>query len=113
MNITVDLPLVLLSIKSEDTYDGDFKERRALIWTLEFTLKGYFYGPTANSGIIKFAETNLYNSTNATSYASTILSEPGLLANGQPTSNVSLSIAQNLIKATDNYGYITIISEKQ
>jgi len=113
MGITVDVPLVLLNLTCEDSYGEDFKERRALIWTIEFTLKGYFYGPTANSGIIKFADSNIHNSIDITKPAvSNIISEPGLLANGQPTSNASLSIPQSLVKATDNYGYITLITEK-
>ena len=32
--------------------------------------------------------------------------EPGLTSNGQPTSNVSLSINRNEITANSNYGFI-------
>jgi hypothetical protein len=38
MNIKMDVPVVLNDISVEDNYDGDFKQRRALVWTLNFTL---------------------------------------------------------------------------
>ena len=31
-----DIPLVLNSVTSEDTYEGDFATRRSIIWTLSF-----------------------------------------------------------------------------
>jgi len=43
MGITHDIPLVLNSVTSEDTYEGDFASRRSIIWTLSFTMKGYLY----------------------------------------------------------------------
>ena len=38
-----DIPLVLNSVTSEDTYEGDFATRRSIIWTLSFTMKGFLY----------------------------------------------------------------------
>jgi hypothetical protein len=38
---------------------------------------------------------------------------PGLTANGEPTSNASLTIDKNLIKSTDNYGFIIDFEENQ
>ncbi len=60
LELKMDIPLVLISVSSDDTYDGDFETRRALIWTLDFTMKGYFYGPIKNKKIIKFANVNFY-----------------------------------------------------
>ena len=40
-----DIPIVLTSITTSDDYEGDFSTRRALIYTLRFTAKTYFYGP--------------------------------------------------------------------
>ena len=60
MDIVMDIPVILDDISIEDSYDGNFDKRRALIWTLEFTLKGYIYGPIKKTGIIKFANTNFY-----------------------------------------------------
>jgi len=43
MTIKMDIPLVLNSVTSEDTYEGDFATRRSIIWTLSFLMKGYLY----------------------------------------------------------------------
>ncbi len=38
-----DIPLVLNSVTSEDTYEGDYATRRSIIWTLSFLMKGWLY----------------------------------------------------------------------
>ena len=38
-----DLPIILDSVAYDDEYEGDFTQRRAIIWTLSFTLKLNFY----------------------------------------------------------------------
>ena len=44
MGIKNDLPIILEGIFFEDTYDGDFADRRSIIWTLNFTMKlNYFH----------------------------------------------------------------------
>lgn len=40
-----DIPITLTSITNEDSYEGSFEERRSIIWTLTFVLKGYLIGP--------------------------------------------------------------------
>ena len=45
MDTIRDVPVVLNNISYEDTYAGDFTERRAIIYTLNFTAKAYVYGP--------------------------------------------------------------------
>ena len=53
-----DVPIVLENITMQDDYDGDFKERRVLLYTLRFTAKTYMYGPvsSATRDIIKVAK---------------------------------------------------------
>ena len=58
-----DIPLVLNSVSQEDTYEGDFQTRRAMIWTLNFTMKGYFFGPVANKKQITFVDADIYPTT--------------------------------------------------
>ena len=54
MDVKHDIPLVLTSVTSEDTYEGDFATRRSIIWTLSFTMKGYLYPSiTDNAKVIK------------------------------------------------------------
>jgi hypothetical protein len=114
MGIKLDVPIILNSVDMQDSYEGDFGERRAMVWTLSFILKGYIFGPTKKQKVIKFANTNLYISAanniaddlgNIT-YSESIKIKPGLLANGSPTSNSSLSVATDEITLEDNYGFI-------
>jgi hypothetical protein len=119
MDIKMDIPVVLDSINIEDSYEGDFDKRRALIWTLDFTLKGYIYGPIKKSGVIKFANTNFYipsvedgqlqSAVGVTNPSERITIRPGLTANGTPTSNVAESVALSEIEATDDFGYCVSI----
>ncbi len=43
MGIKIDLPIILGGVNVEDSYEGDFQSRRALIWTMDFTIRGYLY----------------------------------------------------------------------
>lgn len=113
-----DIPVILNSISHQDTYEGSFEQRRAIIWTLTFTLKGWLYGPTKKSKLIKKAETTFrlpadVATGNTTNTDDTILvtSQPGLTANGTATSNAAASISYEEIISTDNYGYINTITE--
>ena len=114
--IVVDIPTLLNDVQCTDTWEGNFTERRALIWTLKFTMKGYLYGPTRKSKIIKKAESNIKfklasdgNTAigNTASYfvAETITVQPGMTANGQPTSNVAESVDYSEISWTDDYDF--------
>jgi hypothetical protein len=119
MNITMDIPVILDNISIEDSYDGNFDKRRALIWSLDFTLKGYIYGPVKKTGIIKFANTNFYvpnvpdgqlrNAVGNTAPIERITTRPGLTANGTPTTKLEESIALNEIEANDDFGFIITI----
>ena len=80
-----DIPIVLNSVSQEDTYEGDFESRRALIWTLNFTMKGYFFGPVSTKKQITFVDADIYPTTTVQSGAnrnqagSQITVAPGLL----------------------------------
>ena len=53
MTVKMDIPLVLNSVTSEDSYEGDFATRRSIIWTLSFVMKGFLYpSVTDNAKII-------------------------------------------------------------
>jgi len=187
MNTYMDIPINLDSVEMMDTYENNFETRRAIIWTLNFTLKGYLFGPVHDTSVIKKVIVNFYtpvdnfftfkgdgklitNSNtnivtgiqtdftvknmgvgaklyysngvyigavnsipntstlylvaNSPSHAveteyrytpNTVVNAarveriqitPGLTANGQPTTNSSLSIDYNNISANDNYGFI-------
>lgn len=59
MNVTVDTPVIIQSMNVEDTYEGDYETRRALIYNFEFIVKGYMYGPVRTQGLITRAITNI------------------------------------------------------
>ena len=106
MNITMDIPTVLGSVSLQDAYDGDFQTRRALIWDLNFTMKGYLYGPTSNQGIITRTQLDFYaNTAPDTEKSSRVVIVPGLKADGTPTSNSAASIHRDLIDSDDDYGF--------
>tara|TARA_B100000886_G_scaffold203350_1_gene140456 strand:- start:10 stop:1041 length:1032 start_codon:yes stop_codon:yes gene_type:complete len=63
MNETKDVPIVLQNIDYEDSYEGDFATRRAIIYTLQFTAKTFLYGPVTEPKIIKKASVDYYTST--------------------------------------------------
>jgi len=115
---TFDIPIILNDVNVSDTYEGSFEERRAIIWDLTFTMKGFIFGPSKKTGLVKFATANMRltdspTTANASTTANTVIvtAKPGLLANGSPTSNASLSINYLEIKATDNYGFINDFEE--
>ena len=60
MGIKKDVPIILNGISYEDSYDGDFESRRALIYTLSFTTKFYLYGPVTSSKVIKTVQVDQY-----------------------------------------------------
>jgi len=61
---TKDVPVTLTSVDYEDTYEGDFTTRRAIIYTLQFTVKTYLYGPVTDTKTIKKVITDMYADTN-------------------------------------------------
>jgi hypothetical protein len=60
MGIKRDVPVVLGGISYEDSYEGDFTSRRALIYTLSFTTKFYLYGPVTSQKVIKTVQVDQY-----------------------------------------------------
>ena len=59
MNLIRDVPIILNGVQYEDTYNGEFTQRRAVIYTLNFTAKTYIYGPMSNQGVIKTVQADL------------------------------------------------------
>ena len=60
MDIVRDVPVVLNSIAYEDTYEGDFTTRRAIIYTMSFTAKSYVYGPITTAKPITKVQADTY-----------------------------------------------------
>lgn len=109
LDLTMDVPVVFNDISTEDTYEGDFSTRRALIHTLNFTIKGYLFGPVRTQGVIKRAiTTTSIETTDGTSsrISSITTTTPGLTANNTPTSDSNITLPPEQIDSDDNFGYI-------
>jgi len=102
---------VLNDMSIEDSYDADFDTRRAIIYTWNFTVKGYLFGPVRNRGVIKRSIIDLAINRTADPIGTEvgpdkkIILTPGLLANGSPTANSSASIPWETITANTDWGY--------
>ena len=58
INKKVDVPIYLNSVSSEEDYEGDFQTRRSIIFTLNFTMKSYIFGPVRSYNEIRKINTN-------------------------------------------------------
>ena len=63
MGIKRDVPIVLGSVSYEDNYQGNFEERRAIIYTLTFTAKFYLYAPVTSDKVIKTVQVDQYTNS--------------------------------------------------
>lgn len=122
MEITMDVPIVLNNINYNDNYDDAFTKRRAIVWSLDFVLKGYIYGPVKSGGIIKFIENNYYlpktdniaDEVGSLPIAEKVTIQPGLTANGEPINYFggpanTGTLPYSSINVTDDFGFITEI----
>ena len=60
MGIKRDVPIILSSVNYEDSYQGNFEERRAIMYTMTFTAKFYLYGPVTSDKVIKTVQVDQY-----------------------------------------------------
>ena len=110
MNETKDVPIVLQNIDYEDSYEGDFATRRAIIYTLQFTAKTFLYGPVTEPKIIKKASVDYYTDTNTTTAPRSVRYQttPTSLQDRDGTVVTTLSAAtdtnDNLIAVADASG---------
>lgn len=108
----IDIPLILNNVSVEDAYDSDFETRRVMMWTLSFTMKGFYFGPVRNKRVIKFIDAKLYDDMVETPVeASRVTVQPGLTIDGEPTTDINETISYDLINFDDDWGVIRIITE--
>ncbi len=63
MGIKRDVPIILSSVSYEDSYQGNFEERRAIMYTLTFTAKFYLYGPVTSDKVIRTVQVDQFTDT--------------------------------------------------
>lgn len=106
-----DVPLIYRGMTIEDIYEGQFEQRRSIVFTLNFTMYAWYFGPSRTKKVIKFVE-NEIRDTKTENLVATVSVQPGLTANGQPTSDIDLTIPYQQIEQDDDWGLITIIEEE-
>lgn len=119
MEETRDISVVLESVsRTDDSTETAFPNRRMVVWELGFTLQGFLYGPVHEHPVIKFANVSLYDATKHETWAAAIgntaaidrvTAQPGMLANGSPTTNAAASVAYSEIEEDDDWGYAIVI----
>ena len=95
LGIKRDIPIIFTGLSTEDSYEGDFISRRALIHTLSFVVQGFLYGPTSDMGIIRTVDVNKYNAT----------------ASSTKISNTQVTPDPVTADLDDDYGYTTTLTE--
>jgi len=79
MGVVKEIPVVLNSTVHETTYEGIREsDPRMIVWTLNFTVKGYVYGPISSVGLIKTSITNILNDIQTDTHVVFNLTTPGL-----------------------------------
>lgn len=89
LSISVDTPIILNSVTYNDQYEGNFLTRRAIIWDLNFLLKGYIYNEIKGGG-------KLITS-----------SEVSVALTDTPTTNTTITVTPDPADANvdDDYGF--------
>ncbi len=95
LDLIRDIPIIMQNVQYEDTYNGEFTKRRAVIYTLNFTAKTYLYGPMSNQGVIKTVQSDLGSDTDAP-----LQREERIVITPNPTT----------ADADDDFGFTTTIS---
>lgn len=66
LGIKNDMQIILNNLNYEDQYEGDFSQRRAIIWTFNFTVKLNFFGPISKTGVITTVYADIFNNQEMT-----------------------------------------------
>jgi hypothetical protein len=104
MDIVQDIPIVLQGVTTEDTYEGNYEQRRALIHTLDFIVKGNFYGPVRNQEIIKNIQVDILGANGSGTVTNTDVA--GTPRNSRITIIPTLAGTSTAdIEASDNFGF--------
>ena len=95
LNLARDIPIILNGVNYEDSYNGEFTSRRAVIYTMTFTAKTYLYGPMNNQSVIKNVQADLGSDTDTP-----LSREERIITVPNPTT----------ADADDDFGFTTTIS---
>jgi len=101
MNIKRDIPITLEGVSYQDSYDGDFRDRRAIIYTLNFNAKINLFGSIdsgAGGGLITDITINIAHNDSCTPIVGEELSQINIVPD-PPTADPD-----------DDFGFTTTIN---
>jgi hypothetical protein len=79
MGLIREVPIVLDNVSQDITYEGDrSSDPRMVIWTLNFTVKGFVFGKTTDVSVIKTSITNILNDITAQDTVIFNMTTPGI-----------------------------------
>ena len=121
MGIVDDVPVLLNDVSLEESYEGQFEDKRVIMWNLSFTLKTNIFKPVKESDLIRQVETNVISTPTESSgevtpkevqkakesgSKSKSVTKPGLTDQGEPTTKESESVPKEQIEVDDEFGFI-------
>lgn len=98
-----DIPILLNNVSIQDDYEGDFSQRRTIIYTLTFTAKSYIYGPVTTSEVIKKVNVDIGTAIKANRYV-TYSATPKALEDLNNDGQINFA-DDLLVEADDNFGF--------
>ena len=79
MGIVKEVPILLENISSDIRYEGDRNsDTRVVIWTLDFKVKGFIFGKTSTTNVIKTSITNVLNNITTDDIVVFNMKSPGI-----------------------------------
>ena len=102
VGIKRDIPIIFTGLSTEDTYEGEYLSRRALIHTLTFTVHAFMYGPVEDIGIIKEVDIAKYDQTTQAAFPASLRVK---------ASNTDIKPDPTTADADDDYGFTTTYTE--
>jgi len=121
MGIVDDVPVLLNDVSLEESYEGQFEDKRVIMWNLSFTLKTNIFKPVKESDLIRQVETNIVSTpinesgeitsdeiqqAEESGVKTKTTTKPGLTNQGEPTTKESESIPKEQIEADNDFGFI-------
>ena len=108
MNLSMDVPLILDSVSSDDTYENSPDGTRVIIWTLTFTMKAYFFPGVTDPGgtLIKHVDLHLGTGGRGQGFQSNLEIKPSP-ATATPFEPYTIDVDQNFFDAPMHFNPIT------
>ena len=108
-----DVPITLNSVGLEDTYEGSFEERRVIEYTLEFTMKIYFFGPVYTGTVIKnVVEREYINTDISGQFTTSQINDSGLVKEVKHYEPAFAETSSTAVTNTATVPFATAINSK-